>query len=139
MLLLFSGTEKGASLDSDRNQEECFRLCCQATGDVLPVVHLALQDSQVYHLEELQVVVHRRHPPHPTHHLHHPLRLQRACTYSLLQQQAYALPHYAVHPGTEPGCLGGALVCSCSCWKSEPLGPAKLGSMLEGVCDGCFV
>ena len=96
----FLGQKRGASLDSDRNQEECFRLCCQATGDVLPVVHLALQDSQVYHLEELQVVVHRRHPPHPTHHLHHPLRLQRACTYSLLQQQAYALPHYAVHPGT---------------------------------------
>ena len=39
------------------------------------MVHLSLQDTEVHHLEELQVVLPHRTPPHTPGRLHHTLRL----------------------------------------------------------------
>ena len=39
---------------------------------------VTVEDDEVHHLEELQVVLHHLHHPSPPHHLHRPLHLQRS-------------------------------------------------------------
>ena len=55
-------------------------LCSQPSRDLVPLVHLPMEDTEAHHLEAVQVVVHRWNLHTSPHRLHHSLHLLCAGT-----------------------------------------------------------